>query len=547
MNPTGTACHLSIALAVIAYGLDPIREALIQLAVCVNDTKTATEKCANHVRWMRELGKFLQEWTRMETAEGFNTTAETEDYVEEQSRQLLDPIDPSPLYRAMQKLPQQLTIEPNELGDAVTALVKVLQSIRQGVAAVEPPSVQVLLQELLTVTVDGGLTHSVITGMRKVVRKDPPLDKNPREEHSTSNKHQQLSSLPTTVREKLLKRRPMMCPFHVGNQGPGASSLSEALRQAVSPQKLEEYQWRATASVSYREYLVEDDTSLTEYDWPIDSDGWSTGKKLCIDQLPGLWLIHVDCIRGLKKDDSEKTAWNSQMSLMEIPLKLDARSLVEPPIPENGDRSCSLDDKDYQADPSRTCLDYDFVGGILHVQEKDNGETLASQEDDVENGHYMAVVNYNEDWFLIDDEDCVAITKHMCYTMLSGCCGDAICNDDSENDDDNPFWSTKSGQRLQGTYICGSLLVYRRRDLSEIATPILSKLHLELSRACDEVAIQPQEQWLGRRLRVQWAGGKFYAGVITSYDPETGKHQVTYEDGDVRTYRLDKKTIQWLN
>ncbi len=47
---------------------------------------------------------------------------------------------------------------------------------------------------------------------------------------------------------------------------------------------------------------------------------------------------------------------------------------------------------------------------------------------------------------------------------------------------------------------------------------------------------QNREALVGRRVRVQWSGGTFYEGTITSYTP-TGEHfTVRYDDGDIRTY-----------
>lgn len=53
------------------------------------------------------------------------------------------------------------------------------------------------------------------------------------------------------------------------------------------------------------------------------------------------------------------------------------------------------------------------------------------------------------------------------------------------------------------------------------------------------------ETLVGRRLRVRWSKGKFYSGIISKYDETTGKHTIEYDDGDIREYKLSKKTIEW--
>ena len=58
--------------------------------------------------------------------------------------------------------------------------------------------------------------------------------------------------------------------------------------------------------------------------------------------------------------------------------------------------------------------------------------------------------------------------------------------------------------------------------------------------------ISLQEAFVGKRIRVKWAKEKYYQGTVTNFDRETGKHRVTYDDGDVREYDLAKKTIEWI-
>ena len=56
----------------------------------------------------------------------------------------------------------------------------------------------------------------------------------------------------------------------------------------------------------------------------------------------------------------------------------------------------------------------------------------------------------------------------------------------------------------------------------------------------------PPESLIGRALKVRWAKGTFYEGIVDNFDPTTGKHRVRYKDGDVKEYTLSKKTIEWL-
>ncbi len=48
---------------------------------------------------------------------------------------------------------------------------------------------------------------------------------------------------------------------------------------------------------------------------------------------------------------------------------------------------------------------------------------------------------------------------------------------------------------------------------------------------------------LGRRIRVQWGGGRWYAGVVDGFDRRNGQHPVRYADGELRWYWLRDKTF----
>ena len=98
----------------------------------------------------------------------------------------------------------------------------------------------------------------------------------------------------------------------------------------------------------------------------------------------------------------------------------------------------------------------------------------------------------------------------------------------------------------------GVLLIYHRDDLSDIAHPMLEKLQaLHVTSKDDSTTIMNNDDdpllLVGRRLRVLWKGDMFYCGTVTAYEADTGKHAVTYDDGDVRLYRLAEKTMEWLD
>ena len=46
------------------------------------------------------------------------------------------------------------------------------------------------------------------------------------------------------------------------------------------------------------------------------------------------------------------------------------------------------------------------------------------------------------------------------------------------------------------------------------------------------------ESLVGLRIAVRWKRNAVYEGLIDRYDPNTGKHHVTYDDGDQKEYNL---------
>ena len=85
------------------------------------------------------------------------------------------------------------------------------------------------------------------------------------------------------------------------------------------------------------------------------------------------------------------------------------------------------------------------------------------------------------------------------------------------------------------------LLLYRRQGSADFSL-LLESLRTELA----QLQLQQSDaNGIGKRLKVQWSKGKWYAGVITEYNERTGKHTVLYDDGEVKEYNLAKKTVEW--
>jgi hypothetical protein len=232
-NTTGTACHLSSALLILCHSMVPLRKALVHYS----NTSAANA-------WFQQLGAFLDEL----------------------SKNCDDAVDPT---RFFQSLKKEIGIEANELGDAVTALLKILSNVKRGIPSLEP---------LLQATLDSGRVHSVMTG-RQVQKSDD-------------------GDSEICKRSKGTKSRPMSCPFSL----PGdLESIETALQAALAPQPVQGYQWTA-GSFDETRVPVTNPSELID----LKHDEWHTTKTMQLDVVPNLWMMHLN--RFHVRHDGQKVA-----------------------------------------------------------------------------------------------------------------------------------------------------------------------------------------------------------------------------------------------
>jgi len=305
------------------------------------------------------------------------------------------------------------------------------------------------------------------------------------------------------IRRTKVKEKRMSCPFPIPN-GEGVSTLTEALQKAtVETHPILGMDW---SQVSGYHEEQQDTTNGEDYEW-------TTNKTSGFSSLPKHLMLHLQ--RFHYENDSVKLSTN----VVDIPRELDMAPCM------------SHEKKQLSA----CCCQYQFTGAILHVSDSN---TFSEEED----GHYVALIgqtNKNASWYLLDDEK---------VTLLP---------------DEEEVLNFVSGRptsiKVEGSY-CATVLVYSRRCDCDSATTIdllnclRERLQQEATQQFNkgEVATltvdwsRPHEL-IGKRLRVRWKSGKYYSGKVTFYDEQSGKHCITYDDGDVRHYTLSKKTIEWLD
>lgn len=532
-NTTRTACHMNAALVVLCYCLVPVRHALIALAESVNSQTMALaandDSSKTVINVLADLGHFLKDW--------INESCKAEDYGADNDSMRneigsVEAVDPSRVYDKLVQLNQGL--DANELGDAITALARLLETmvVKPTNGAEDHSRDQHLAQELrcliyneiLGPLIFSGRFHSRISGEVVLSAKTSAAE--------NDGLPSPLKAMVRQERCKETKCRPMANPFVVPleqaistSYSSGSSlSVQDALRSMTLPQMLEGYQWRNN------EFVVTKEQRVVERLDPILDDSPPTMaavKELVFDDLPVFWLLHLHSF-------ASNATHESLNARKKVPFYFDSREIgFASDEAENGD----LVWKEKNA--------YELLGGILYADTRDSDPSEEGLFDYKEQGgHYVALVRDNiqsqdEDtcescrWYVIDDDDRVLIPNEDVRSFFMG----------SEN----------NLPTLRYGSLDFVLPIYQLMESEAYIDQRLKKFKEELRRISGDHSHasvdwdQPQSL-VGRRLRIKWNKmNRFFPGVVASYDSDSKKHTIQYDDGDVREYKnLRKKTIEWL-
>jgi len=264
-------------------------------------------------------------------------------------------------------------------------------------------------------------------------------------------------------------------------------SLNAIWKNSIHPSPalgspIKDYDWTSQAVDTYTEEILSE-----SFEDSNSIVGWKTTRCVHVLQVPQFFFCSLD--RFGFTPDGER--------ILKVP-KIDIPMMMK--IDEMKD----------------DMVEYQLLGGVVHV----------SEESIDEEGHYVSVIRRDTTndsdscWVLIDDERTESINDSTGLNYLQGTTSD------------------------DGTYYCAVLLLFGRQekqddgwvDLTSTIRQYYTSRYIDWSNP---------KSLVGRKLRVAWAKGKLYAGIVDSYDDTTGKHRVLYEDGDIREYNLQKKTIEW--
>ena len=454
-NSSGVACHLSCALQLLLRTILPLQEALLHLKSCNAHGDISTLGVGKDNRdpedsssFFTDLATFCRELVVAPNTENENDTA--------------DAIDPTKFYRKCSKI---LNINENDVGDASTAVIRILQRLLSHQE----------WKSLLESTVYGSQTRQVLVG-----------------------KQQKLSEETSTIikRTKQGKIKLMGVPFVLCGQ---YASFEEGLRRSFEPQSIDGYNWDRPGQTYEEEESMNEGSEEEKNKWKDSPRSWVTSKTVEWHAVSPFWLVQLE---RFEYQEGERVLLNANV---EVPERIDlAQYLVR-----------------HDSDSHKFLL----LGGICHVVEGSVDEE----------GHYVSIVrslgstpSEVEQWTMFSDETCTDLSTEQALSYLSGI------------RDEN------------GLYFCGMLLLYGSLH-SSTCTSIQTSLALLKEKITEHSKEADRRRgWVdptaivGRRLRVRWAKGKFYAGMIVSYDNSSGKHRIKYDDGDEKEYILAKKTIEWL-
>ena len=453
-NVSGVSCHISCALQILYHVLKPLREVLKENKSCRQQGNIIAEL----THFFRELREEDDDDHAEEEGVAIQSTTVVENG-DTSTKRTRKPVNPSALYRVLEK---ETSLEQHNVGDASTAISKILQVLRNQQGGEDWSA---LLDQC------GGKTYQVIRGIRFV------------EKGSSEGKN-----TIALVRTKRGKIKSMASPFLL--KGNGIESVQSAIDSAFSPKVVNGYNWDKANPTSYEEKRIQlgekgEKEIKDEYSLPDEiAQEWMTTKSMQPERSPRYWFLHL-----------ERFAYNEDVKRL-------SNSHVSVPL------SVSIGDED---------IVLHLKGGIAHVTE-DSIE---------EEGHYVSIVYCDscEQWFLLDDEIAKPLDKNQAVEFLEG-------KTDPEN----------------GKYYCATLLAYAFEDdeNKEIAN-LVDKLKMTLVKDdISSMSKSDKHSLVGKRLRVRWSKGKFYSGIVESYDCANGKHRVKYDDGDIRDYILSKKTVEWI-
>ncbi|KAG7357113.1 hypothetical protein IV203_001801 [Nitzschia inconspicua] len=539
-NISNVSCHVSCAIQILCHAIPPIRQLLLRLldhhhGTGETNNNNGTTIPNSHNVLVNELLDFVSGGSsRPHSSSSSSNNNNNNNH--DGSCTLFSTWNPRRLFTYLKYCHN---IDYEQVGDPSTTLIRLLRLLI-------PPC-----ETLLKQSVWEGQTRQVLEGYRRfqtsTITTNDDYDDNV---HHICQDYLQ--------RTKYGKIKDMACPLVLRGTSSSKTQRKQQQQQQQSmldllhhcttePQVVQglKYPWDAMGADTFTECMVDQShlpTILKCHDDDIPattSTTWMTIKRTELHRIPRVWLLHLERPRPLEIIQNlwmESDHTNPPpIYSVEVPFMFDAETVHTRQVPTSSSSPI---------DATRMILQ----GAILQVIDlTDDDDDVAAEllEEEIE-VHSVALLwssapheesSLSSSWVLIDDEQRITIDDDRASMLLAG----SVVTQPNSNDD------TESK-----AYYGATLLVYamseeeevQQQDWMDTINEILQPLVKKGDNSNESITSNP-ENLVGRRLKIKWAKGKYYPGVVTRYDASNGKHQVLYDDGDVKEYILAKKTIEW--
>ena len=225
------ACHLMCAIQLLIHGIGPLREALVEIG--------RSKKQGNS--FLALLGNFIDDYHQ--SHENGSECCRGDSGAE------VGPMDPAQFYKLMK---EKTSIDPYEIGDAVTAMRRILQAIRSAATGTSPA-----FDELFKALLAGKLRQDIVGHKRSL---------------------QRIKS----------KDREMACPMAIPG---GLESVELGLAQATTNRQfINGFDWDQVSN-----YVESDLLTDCHHDTDDGHEGsWETFKVTRFLSLPRCLLLHLE-------------------------------------------------------------------------------------------------------------------------------------------------------------------------------------------------------------------------------------------------------------
>mmetsp|Transcript_28949 Transcript_28949/g.32847 ORF Transcript_28949/g.32847 Transcript_28949/m.32847 type:complete len:668 (-) Transcript_28949:1007-3010(-) len=621
-NVSKVSCHISCAVQILCHAIPTVHFTLLRIAVEEEErirkegktfhqdldsfpSSSSSLSSSSSSLLLRELVDFIRGGKQQNDDHNDDDDDDDANNIndpnQDNSKSKVGSLFPSPwnprrlyIYLQQENVGTSILLDSNQVGDATTSLSGLLQFLSKESGSA--------WKNILNASIWEGEVRQVLEGRRPISNKFAtmldtmtPLVDNVSDENTEIILPQRrfLQRIKTSTKNKsmasplVLKFRHTNCDSsHQQHQqqlqqckddsSRTGWSIIKALNEIIQPQRIQgtSYPWETLSPDSYseREVICRDYfqnkkcTGKDDDDNDDDDVEWITTKRIEIQRIPRVWLLHLDrpkfSVKRFRRSLSDQFISSVRQAQAKEEVDLEERDLssssffifdhVDVALTLNmsifekaaaTDPVCSIDgatsfhcqNLPLSSSPTNLVL----KGAIVQVIEIDDDD--GDSEEDWEGGHSITLLPNEKSWLLIDDDSCQPIPESQAIRMMGGVARVEDGNRGREND---------------YTYFAASLLVYSipedntqyDEEWKQHADKVLS--FWKENKSTTNTATVTEDSLLllvGKRLRVRWGKGKYYSGIITLYNQSTGKHRVAYDDGEVKDYVLAKKTIEWIN